>query len=209
MTSPYPVPAATEEPLGSVTRVLGLAAGDGEDLFTGGSLPQLSGRVYGGQVVAQGMLAAAATVEDDGDGERLPHSVHAFFMRGGQPDRPISSPKWNYRITDAALTIIRRCGERDWEVTRDVYLLERPGLLELHARRRELGMVPVELPDGAIVRLSQGGQNHLIRSVVHEFCPRFTPVRLNRRPRHHQGSAPEARWSSMLRPPAKSPCGWG
>ena len=89
MTSPYPVPAATEEPLGSVTRVLGLAAGDGEDLFTGGSLPQLSGRVYGGQVVAQGMLAAA-TVEDDGDGERLPHSVHAFFMRGGQPDKPIS-----------------------------------------------------------------------------------------------------------------------
>ena len=48
MTTPYPVPAATEEPLGSVTRVLGLAAGDGEDLFTGGSLPQLSGRVYGG-----------------------------------------------------------------------------------------------------------------------------------------------------------------
>ena len=90
MTSPYPVPAATEEPLGSVTRVLGLAAGDGEDLFTGGSLPQLSGRVYGGQVVAQGMLAAAATVDDDGDGERLPHSVHAFFMRGGQPDKPIS-----------------------------------------------------------------------------------------------------------------------
>ena len=90
MTTPYPVPAATEEPLGSVTRVLGLAAGDGEDLFTGGSLPQLSGRVYGGQVVAQGMLAAAATVEDDGDGERLPHSVHAFFMRGGQPDKPIS-----------------------------------------------------------------------------------------------------------------------
>ena len=92
MTSPYPVPAATEEPLGSVTRVLGLAAGDGEDLFTGGSLPQLSGRVYGGQVVAQGMLAAAATVEDDGDGDgaRLPHSVHAFFMRGGHPDKPIS-----------------------------------------------------------------------------------------------------------------------
>ena len=33
MTVPYPVPAATEEPLGSVTRVLGLAAGDGRDDF--------------------------------------------------------------------------------------------------------------------------------------------------------------------------------
>uniref|UniRef100_UPI0028D2F046 acyl-CoA thioesterase n=1 Tax=Actinomyces oris TaxID=544580 RepID=UPI0028D2F046 len=90
MTTPYPVPAATEEPLGSVTRILSLSAGDGEDVFSGGSLPQLSGRVYGGQVVAQGMLAAAATIEDDGDGERLPHSVHAFFMRGGQPDTPIT-----------------------------------------------------------------------------------------------------------------------
>ena len=49
MTTPYPVPVATEEPLGSVTRVLALseAAGDGdgdgrpvlEDVFTGTSLP--------------------------------------------------------------------------------------------------------------------------------------------------------------------------
>mgnify|MGYP000882489943 FL=1 len=89
MTRPYPVPAASDEPLGSVTRVLRLEAGDGADVFTGGSLPQLSGRVYGGQVVAQGLLAAAATLVDDGDGPRLPHSVHAYFMRGGRPDAPI------------------------------------------------------------------------------------------------------------------------
>ena len=102
MTTPYPVPVATEEPLGSVTRVLALseAAGDGdgdgrpvlEDVFTGTSLPQLSGRIYGGQVVAQGLLAGAATLADD-DGrlsERLPHSVHAYFMRGGRPDEPVS-----------------------------------------------------------------------------------------------------------------------
>ena len=76
MTRPYPVPVATEEPLGSVTRVLALSeAGGGEDrgdppdVFTGACLPQLSGRIYGGQVVAQGMLAAAATLADDGDGE--------------------------------------------------------------------------------------------------------------------------------------------
>ncbi len=96
VTSPYPVPPAAEEPLGSVTRVLALspvpaASEDQEraDAFTAGSLPQLSGRVYGGQVVAQGLLAAAATVVPDEDGPRLPHSVHASFMRGGQPDEPI------------------------------------------------------------------------------------------------------------------------
>ena len=114
MTTPYPVPVATEEPLGSVTRVLALSEatddGDGygggrqvrEDAFTGASLPQLSGRIYGGQVVAQGLLAGAATLSDGaaGDagnagqagntGERLPHSVHAYFIRGGKPDRPVS-----------------------------------------------------------------------------------------------------------------------
>lgn len=82
MTTPYPVPAATEEPLGSVTRVLALSetTGDGngydgsnectdgsspadsQELFSGDSLPQLSGRIYGGQVVAQGLLAGAATL---------------------------------------------------------------------------------------------------------------------------------------------------
>ena len=74
MTAPYPVPVATEEPLGSVTRVLALseATDDGDgygggrqvpgDAFTGASLPQLSGRIYGGQVVAQGLLAGAASV---------------------------------------------------------------------------------------------------------------------------------------------------
>ncbi|MBO3725781.1 acyl-CoA thioesterase II [Actinomyces bowdenii] len=90
MTLPYPVPGIAQEPLGSVARILALDAGDGRDEFTASSLPQLSGRVYGGQVVAQGLLAAAATVPDDGDGERLPHSVHAYFMRGGRPEEPIT-----------------------------------------------------------------------------------------------------------------------
>lgn len=89
MTSPFPVPPASEEPLGSVTRILALAPADGEGALSGTSLPQLSGRVYGGQVVAQGLLAAAATLRDAGLDERLPHSVHAYFMRGGKPDAPI------------------------------------------------------------------------------------------------------------------------
>lgn len=49
-------------------------------------------------------------------------TLHQFVEAGlveenqDKPDRPINSPKWNHRITDAALTIIRRYGERDWEV---------------------------------------------------------------------------------------------
>lgn len=97
MIAPYPVPPVSEEPLGSVARVLNLTPvpvppqehGTTAASFSASSLPQLSGRVYGGQVVAQGLLAAAATMVDDGDGIRLPHSIHAFFIRGGHPDQPI------------------------------------------------------------------------------------------------------------------------
>jgi len=42
--------------------------------------------MYGGQVVAQGMMAAAATVADD----RTAHSLHATFLRPGDPRRPVS-----------------------------------------------------------------------------------------------------------------------
>jgi acyl-CoA thioesterase II len=41
--------------------------------------------LYGGQVAAQALLAAAATVGD----ERVPHSLHGYFLRPGRPDLPV------------------------------------------------------------------------------------------------------------------------
>jgi acyl-CoA thioesterase-2 len=41
-------------------------------------------RLFGGQVAAQALAAAAATVDDD----RFAHSLHGYFLRGGRPDRP-------------------------------------------------------------------------------------------------------------------------
>ncbi|MCR6689538.1 acyl-CoA thioesterase II [Cellulomonas sp.] len=59
---------------------------DEADVFRGRSLPQPSGRVFGGQVLAQALLAAGATVEPD----RLPHSLHGYFLRAGVIDEPIT-----------------------------------------------------------------------------------------------------------------------
>lgn len=42
-------------------------------------------RVFGGQVVSQALMAACHTVDDD----RLPHSLHAYFVRPGDPKLPI------------------------------------------------------------------------------------------------------------------------
>jgi acyl-CoA thioesterase II len=41
--------------------------------------------LYGGQVAAQCLMAAAATVEPD----RLPHSLHGYFLRAGRSDLPV------------------------------------------------------------------------------------------------------------------------
>lgn len=76
------VPEVLTEPVGSVLRSLTLSD-EGGDRFIATSLPQVR-RVYGGQVIAQGLLAAAGTV----DPARLPHSLHAYFLRGGDPMEP-------------------------------------------------------------------------------------------------------------------------
>lgn len=75
----------SSDPVSTLLDVLDLVR-EGPDLFTGGSLPQLNGRIYGGQVLAQAILAAGRTLEAD----RLPHSMHGYFLRPGALDVPIT-----------------------------------------------------------------------------------------------------------------------
>jgi len=56
----------------------------GEDAFRGRNEPVRWGRLFGGQVLAQALAAAARTVEG-----RRPHSLHAYFLRGGDPSEPV------------------------------------------------------------------------------------------------------------------------
>lgn len=56
-----------------------------EDVFSGDCVPYPSGRAYGGQVLAQALLAAGRTVPDG----RLPHSLHGYFLREGDLSVPI------------------------------------------------------------------------------------------------------------------------
>jgi acyl-CoA thioesterase II len=60
-------------------------APDGEDRFLGRNMHPEAYRVYGGQVLAQAISAAATTVAPD----RELHSQHAYFLRPGSPSLPI------------------------------------------------------------------------------------------------------------------------
>lgn len=55
------------------------------DIFRGDSRSVLVPRVFGGQVAAQALVAAGRTVPAD----RPAHSLHAYFLRPGDPGAPI------------------------------------------------------------------------------------------------------------------------
>jgi acyl-CoA thioesterase II len=54
------------------------------DQFVGQRRPGGVGRVFGGEIIAQALMAATRTVEPD----RAVHSLHAYFIRGGSEDYP-------------------------------------------------------------------------------------------------------------------------
>lgn len=54
------------------------------NLFRGTTPGGREGRIFGGQVIAQSLLAAYATVES-----RICHSLHSYFIRPGDPSIPI------------------------------------------------------------------------------------------------------------------------
>ncbi len=54
------------------------------NLFRGYHPAGRTRRLFGGQIIAQALVAAIKTVPDD----RLPHSLHAYFLRPGDPSVP-------------------------------------------------------------------------------------------------------------------------
>lgn len=57
---------------------------DGNNDFIGGAQKGGVGRMFGGQVLAQALQAAQATVDD----AKQAHSLHAYFLRGGKEGPP-------------------------------------------------------------------------------------------------------------------------
>lgn len=72
--------------LAEAIRVADSTARTTEDIFTSEPHWMPSGRVFGGQVVAQSLVAAQNTV----DADRPVHSLHGYFLRAGDVTKPIT-----------------------------------------------------------------------------------------------------------------------
>jgi len=101
--------------------------------------------------------------------------AHLVVQNPDEPRRPVNSPRWNYQVTAEALDVLRAYGTDEWQSATDRYLADLPGLKARYAAAREMDRIPLTLPDGSAFTLTPGGQNVLLKAMVEDFCPRFTP----------------------------------
>ncbi|MFF5442470.1 acyl-CoA thioesterase [Streptomyces achromogenes] len=133
-----------------------------EDIFRGQSRPAVVPRVFGGQVAAQALVAAGRTVPAD----RPAHSLHAYFLRPGDPGAPI------------VYTVDRIRDGRSFTTRRVVAVQHGKPVFHLSAsfQTYEDGLehqAPMPAaPDPATLPTSQerlGGYGHLAPEVVERF----------------------------------------
>ncbi|MEX0942024.1 MAG: acyl-CoA thioesterase II [Pseudomonadales bacterium] len=72
-----------DTPLGELIKLLDIEKIE-ENLYRGFHPKGRKHRLFGGQIIAQALVAATRTVP----GERLVHSLHAYFLRPGDPNVP-------------------------------------------------------------------------------------------------------------------------
>lgn len=108
-------------------------------------------------------------------------TVHQFLQAAlivsnpDKPSRPTNSPKAVYQIEPSVLKLLRSFGKSGWKGYLQKYLETVDTLTKLYARERDMRRLPINLANGQQVRLSPGGQNILVKKILDDFCPLFTP----------------------------------
>ncbi|MEW6406723.1 MAG: BsuBI/PstI family type II restriction endonuclease, partial [Chloroflexota bacterium] len=108
-------------------------------------------------------------------------TVHQFLQAAlivanpDKPSRPTNSPKAVYQIEPSVLKLLRGFRKPGWKGYLQKYLETVDTLKKLYARERDMRRLPINLANGQQIRLSPGGQNVLVKKIMDDFCPLFTP----------------------------------
>ncbi|MCP3989575.1 MAG: acyl-CoA thioesterase II [Actinomycetia bacterium] len=124
----------------SFPALIELAPGEGPTTFAGPAAPERFGRTFGGQFLAQALMAARLTVES----ERRVHSLHAYFLRAGAVDSPTIYEVESVRSgrSFAVCAVVARQGEAEvFRMMASFHHLEH-GLQYQSGGRYPMGRVP-------------------------------------------------------------------
>lgn len=92
------------------------------------------------------------------------------------PERPTNSGKTVYQIEVGALELLRSYDTKKWKKNLGTWLASIETLKVRYAKERDMKRIPLKLATGDEIALSPGGQNILVKHIMEEFCPRFTPA---------------------------------
>lgn len=88
MSNRLDIPKTDVEPLNAILQTLRLKVRE-RGSYEGSNIPQFSGRVYGGQVFGQAIVAAHDTIDEEISGREI-HSITAAFLHPGDQSQPIN-----------------------------------------------------------------------------------------------------------------------
>jgi acyl-CoA thioesterase II len=168
----------------------------GPDRFVGHSPQSGWTRVFGGQVVAQALIAASRTVE-----ARAPHSLHAYFLLAGDPGAPIVFEVERVRDGRSFTTrrVVARQGGEAIFVLSASFHIDEEGLD--HQFPMPDAPAPESLPDlfAAIATLGEKAQRRL-QGLIERIRPiEFRPLDFGRYAPLAPGSVREPKQSLWVR----------
>ncbi len=108
-------------------------------------------------------------------------TMHQFVDAGialynpDNPTRPVNSPKAVYQIEPTILELLRSFGTKAWHDKLTDYLAQRETLSAKYAKERQQNRIPVQIAPGKNISLTPGEHSELIRAIIEDFGPRFTP----------------------------------
>ena len=108
-------------------------------------------------------------------------TMHQFVEAGiavynpDDPVRPVNSPNACYQVSDEAFKVIRTYGTEEWTTALEGWLASRESLVTKWARERAMAMIPVTVAPGTEIRLTPGAHSELLKNIIEDFAPRFSP----------------------------------
>lgn len=91
----------------------------------------------------------------------------------GKPGASMNDPTRAYALHPAFAELLRSFGQKGWQTSAASFMALRASLAEELRAKAAVNVVPVELPDGTKLGLSNGPHNLLQKAVVEQFLPRF------------------------------------
>lgn len=108
-------------------------------------------------------------------------TMHQFVDAGialynpDEPTRPVNSPKAVYQIAPEALNLIQSFGTKAWGEALYKYIGVMETLAIRYAKERDQNKLPVTLKNGHEFQISPGEHSELIKAIIEDSAPRFTP----------------------------------